>query len=174
MNPNSERKKFRMESEKINRPPFQSRQEVVICAPLHKVWEFNQDLTKIAEYHPRVIKIELVSGTSRRKAGAAYKCCMKDGKNTCIERDIEIVPMEKIVTILPEDTMGLCKIFPDYIVETLFTPLGENSTKTEFCHYYSTNSSTAKMVNLVAKPRLAKESQETLVAIKNKIEQGDT
>jgi hypothetical protein len=159
-----------MESEKVNRPPFQSRQEVVICAPLRVVWEFNQDLTKIADYHPRVNKVDLVSGTSQRKAGAAYMCYLKDGKNTCVERDIEIVPMEKIVTILPEDTMGLSKIFPDYIVETTFTSMGENETKMEFCHYYSTNSSTAKMANLIAKPRLAKESQETLNAIKKKIE----
>jgi hypothetical protein len=31
-------------------PPFQSRQEVVIHAPLQVVWEFNQDLTNIAVY----------------------------------------------------------------------------------------------------------------------------
>lgn len=30
---------------------------VVICAPLKIVWEFNQDLGKIAEYHPRVNKV---------------------------------------------------------------------------------------------------------------------
>jgi hypothetical protein len=154
----------------MDRPPFQSNQSVVICAPLQTVWEFNQDLGKIAEYHPRVSKVELVSGTSKREAGACYKCHMKDGKNTCTEKDIEVIPMNKIVTMLPEDTLGISKILPDYVVETTFTPLDENSTKMEFSHYYSTNSLKAKMANLVARPKIAKESQDTLVAIKNAIE----
>jgi hypothetical protein len=164
------KEKSRMETEKKQRPPFQSRQEVCICAPLQKVWEYNQDLRKIADYHPRVNKVDLVSGTSCRKAGAAYKCHMKDGKNFCVEKDIEIVPMEKIVTLLPEDTLGICKIFPDYLVETIFTALDQNSTKMEFNHYYSTNSPTAKMANIVAKKQIAKESQDTLMAIKIAIE----
>lgn len=154
----------------MGRPPFQSRQSVVICAPLETVWEFNQDLSKIAEYHPRVSKVDFVSGTSKREAGATYRCHISDGKNTCTERDIEVIPMERIVTMLPEDTLGICKIFPDYVVETTFTSLDENTTKMEFSHYYSTNSLKAKMANAVARPKIAKESQDTLAAIKNAIE----
>jgi len=152
------------------RPPFQTRQSIVICAPLQTVWEFNQDLAKIAEYHPRVSKVEFVSGTSKREAGVSYTCHMKDGKNKCMERDIEVIPMEKIVTMLPEDTMGICKILPDYVVETTFTPLDENTTKMEFSHYYSTNSLKSKLANAVARPKIAKEAQDTLAAIKNAIE----
>lgn len=154
----------------MDRPPFQSKQSIVICAPLQTVWDFNQDLSKIAEYHPRVSKVEFVSGTSKREAGVSYMCHMKDGKNTCTERDIEVIPMDRIVTILPEDTMGICKILPDYVVETTFTPLDGNTTKMEFSHYYSTNSLKGKMANLVARPKIAKESQDTLVAIKDAIE----
>src|SRR6266487_2082387 len=102
-------------------PPFQSRQEVVIHAPLQAVWEFGQDLTNIAEYHPRVKRVDLISGKRQREQGVAYRCYLKDGKNTCVEKDIEVVPMERIVTALPEDTMGITKMLPDYIVETRFT-----------------------------------------------------
>ena len=152
------------------KPQFQSKQEVTINAPLEKVWEFNQDLSKIAKYHPRVNKVDLISGKQFREAGVEYVCHLKDGKNTCLEKDLEVTPMKKIVTALPEDTMGLSKLFPDYIVETLFTSIGEESTKMEFRHYYSTKSLKAKLVNLIAKRKIAKESQETLRAIKNEIE----
>src|SRR5664279_595412 len=100
------------------RPKFQSKQEVIINAPLEKVWEFNMDLSKIAEYHPRVNKVDLISGKQFREAGVAYQCHLSDGKNTCIEKDIEIIPMEKIVTVFLSDTMGLTKLLPDYIVES--------------------------------------------------------
>lgn len=153
-------------------PPFQSRQEVVIHAPLQTVWEFNQDLTKIAEYHPRVNRVDLISGKIRREAGVAYMCHLKDGKNTCVEKDIEVVPMERIVTALPEDTMGIAKLLPGYIVEARLTPLNENQTKLEFRHYYATKSIKAKLINVLIKRKIGRESQDTLNAIKRAIEQG--
>ena len=100
------------------KPKFQSRQEAIINAPLEKVWEFNQDLSKIAAYHPRVDKVDLVSGKQFREEGVAYQCHIAGSKHTCIEKDIEIVPMVKIVTVFPSDTMGLTKLLPDYMVES--------------------------------------------------------
>jgi Polyketide cyclase / dehydrase and lipid transport len=151
-------------------PPFQSRQEVVIHAPLQAVWEFNQDLTNIAAYHPRVERVDLISGKSQRGKEVAYRCHLKDGKNTCVEKDIEVVPMERIVTALPEDTMGITKMLPDYIVETRLTPLAESETKVEFRHYYSTKSLKTKLFTLIAKKKIARDSQSTLDAIKRTIE----
>ncbi len=151
-------------------PPFQSRQEVVIHAPLQAVWEFSQDLTNIAAYHPRVKRVDLISGKSQRGKGVAYRCYLKDGKNTCVEKDIEVVPMERIVTALPEDTMGITKMLPDYIVEARLTPLAENETKVEFSHYYSTKSLKSKLFNILAKKNIARDSQNTLNAMKRTIE----
>ena len=151
-------------------PPFQSRQEVVIHAPLQVVWDFNQDLTTIAAYHPRVERVELISGKRERGTGVAYKCHLKDGKNTCVEKDIEVVPMERIVTALPEDTMGIAKMLPDYLVEARLTPLAENETKVEFSHYYSTKSLKARFFNVIAKRKIARDSQDTLEAMKRAIE----
>ncbi len=152
-------------------PPFQSRQEVVIHAPLQAVWEFGQDLTNIAAYHPRVKRVDLISGNSQRGKGVAYRCYLKDGKNTCVEKDLEVVPMERIVTALPEDTMGITNLLPDYVVETRFTPLDEDETKVEFRHYYSTKSVKTRFFNVIAKKKIARESQDTLNAIKIAIEQ---
>ena len=131
---------------------------------------FNLDLTNIAAYHPRVEWVELISGKRERGAGVAYRCHLKDGKNTCVEKDLEVVPMERIVTALPEDTMGITNILPDYLVEARLTPLAENETKVEFSHYYSTKSLKAKLFNLIAKKKIARDAQDTLEAMKRTIE----
>lgn len=152
------------------RPRFQSKQEVIIDAPLETVWEFNQDLSRIPEYHPRVNKVDLISNKQFREAGVSYQCHLKDGKNTCIEKDIEVVPMQRIVTVFPQDTMGLTKLLPDYIVESNLTKTGENSTKVEISHFYSSSKLKVWLLNLIIKRKIAKETQETLNAMKQSIE----
>jgi hypothetical protein len=152
-------------------PPFQGGQEVIIRAPLQVVWEYGQDLTKIADYNPRVNRVDLISGKRYREPGVAYKCYLNDGKNTCVEKDIEVVPMERIITALPEDTMGITKMLPDYLVETRFIPLGQNETKVEFRHYYSTKSIMIKLLNVIVKRKIGREAQSTLDGVKRAIEQ---
>ena len=152
------------------RPKFQSKQEVIINAPLEKVWEFNMDLSKIADYHPRVNKVDLISGKQFREAGVSYQCHFKDGKNTCVETDIEIVPMQKLVTVFPEDTMGLTKLLPDYVVESKVSKIGENATKVEMCHFYSSSKLKVRLLNFIIKRKFARETQDTLNAMKKSIE----
>jgi Polyketide cyclase / dehydrase and lipid transport len=147
------------------RPPFRSTQAVIINAPLEAVWAFSMDITKIPEFHPRVVKVELLSGKALREPGVSYQCYLSGGKHSCIEKDIEIVPMQKIVTVLPEDTFGINKILPDYVVETTFHRVGHSSTKVEISHYYtSTPTLKAKLLNLIAKRRIARDTQATLNA----------
>ena len=152
------------------KPKFQSRQEVIINAPLEKVWEFNQDLSKIAEYHPQVDKVDLISGKQFREAGVAYQCHITGGKHTCIEKDIEIVPMEKIVTVFLSDTMGLTKLLPDYIVESNVARIDGNTTRIEIAHYYSSSKLKVRLLNFFVKRKVAKETQDTLNAMKKAIE----
>ena len=128
------------------------------------------DLTKIPECHPRVFKVDLLDGKAFREPGVSYQCHLSGGKHTCIEKDIEIIPLQKIVTILPEDTFGVSKILSDYRVETTFQKLGHRSTKVEISHYYSTTTLKAKLLNLIAKGRIARETQVTLNAAKATIE----
>jgi ligand-binding SRPBCC domain-containing protein len=152
------------------RPPFRSKQHVVINAPLEEVWAFSMDLTKIPTFHPRVVKVDLLSGKARREPGVAYQCHLAGGKHTCIEKDIEIVPMEKIVTVLPEDTFGISKILSDYIVETTFHRMSDSSTRVEISHYYSTNTLKAKLLNVIGERKMARETQDMLNAVKRVIE----
>ena len=152
-------------------PPFRSKQEVVINAPLDRVWEFGMDITRIPAFHPRVVKVELLSGKTRREPGVSYRCHLAGGKHTCVEKDIEIIPMQKIVTVLPEDTFGISKILPDYVVETTVHRIGQSSTKMEISHYYSTRTLKAKLLNLVARRKIARDAQATLNGIKAAIEE---
>lgn len=153
------------------KPPFRSKREVIINAPLETVWEFNMDITKIPTFHPRVVKVELLSGKARREPGVAYKCHLSRGKHSCVERDIEIVPLQKLVTVLPEDTFGITKILSDYVVETTLHRVGQSSTKIEISHYYSTPTLKAKLLNLVARRKIARETQDTLNGMKAAIEE---
>ena len=154
------------------RPPFRSKQEVIIDAPLETVWEFNMDITKIPAFHPRVVKVELLSGKSFREPGVSYRCHLSGGKHTCVEKDIEIVPMQKLVTVLPEDTFGITKVLPDYVVETTLHRVGQSSTKIEISHYYSTPTLKAKLLNLIARRKIARDTEDTLNGMKAAIEEG--
>jgi Polyketide cyclase / dehydrase and lipid transport len=151
-------------------PPFRSRQEVTINAPLEAVWSYSMDLTKIPAFHPRVVKVDLLSGSTLRESGASYRCHLSGGKHSCIEKDIEIISLHKIVTVLLEDTFGVTKILSDYRVETTFKALGPRSTKVEISHYYSTTTLKAKLLNLIAKGKIAREARSTLNAAKAQIE----
>jgi hypothetical protein len=66
--------------------------------------------------------------------------------------------------------MGITKLLPDYLVEARLTPLAENETKIEFSHYYSTKSLKTKFFNVIAKRKIARDSQNTLEAMKRTIE----
>jgi Polyketide cyclase / dehydrase and lipid transport len=152
------------------KPPFRSKQKVVIDAPLQEVWAFSMDLTKIPTFHPRVVKVDLLSGKAHREPAVAYQCHLVGGKHTCIEKDIEIVPMEKIITVLPEDTFGISKILSDYMVETTFHCMSDSSTRVEISHYYSTRTFKAKLLNLIARWKIGRETQDMLNAVKRVIE----
>ncbi len=128
------------------------------------------DLTKIPEFHPRVYKVDLIDESAVRGVGVSYQCCLSGGKHTCIEKDVEIVPLEKIVTVLPHDTFGISKILSDYTVETTFQKLGDSSTKVEISHYYSTPTLKSKLLNLIAKGKIGRETHDTLSAAKALIE----
>src|SRR6266404_7549380 len=118
------------------RPPFRAKQKVIINAPLEEVWSFSMDLTKIPEFHPRVVKVDLLSGKTLREPGASYQCHLSGGKHTCIEQDIEIIPLQKIVTVLPEDTFGISKILSDY--KYLATPQCRRACLRPSCQVYKT------------------------------------
>ena len=152
------------------RPKFQSKQAIIINAPLKKVWNYLMDITNIPEFHPRVANVDLLSNQKYRGENVVYQCHLSDGKNSCVEKDVEIIPMKKIVTELPSDTMGLTKLLNDYVVETTFEKVKENQTKVEMLHYYSSSKFKVWLMNFIIKPKISKETFATLQGIKKSIE----
>ena len=130
------------------------------------------DITRIPAFHPRVVKVELLSGKARREPGVSYRCHLAGGKHTCVEKDIEIIPMQKIVTVLPEDTFGISKILPDYVVETTVHRIGHSSTKMEISHYYSDKNLESQAVEPRGEAKnCPSDAQATLNGIKAAIEE---
>ncbi len=62
-------------------------------------------------------------------------------------------------------------MLPDYLVEARLAPVASNETRVEFRHYYSTKSLKAKLFNVIAKRKIARDAQNTLEAMKRTIEQ---
>jgi hypothetical protein len=58
------------------------------------------------------------------------------------------------------------------MVETTVHRSGQSSTKMEISHYYSTPTLKAKLLNLIARRKIARDSQATLNGIKAAIEEG--
>ena len=72
--------------------------------------------------------------------------------------------------MLPQDTFGISKILNDYTVETTFEALGNFSTKVAISHYYSTGSLLARLLNVIAKGKIGRDTQAMLNAMKLAIE----
>ena len=159
-------------NEPRTKPPFRSAQEIVIQASVEAVWAFNMDLRNIPEFHPRVVKVDLLSGKPSREPGAAYRCHFAAGKHTCVEKDVEILPMQRIVTVMPEDTLGISKVLNDYVVETTLERL-DGSTRIKISHFYSTKTLKAKLLHLVAARKIARDTRAMLNGMKRTIERAD-
>ena len=76
-----------------------------------------------------------------------------------------------LYTVLPEDTFGISKVLPDYVVETALHRDGQSSMKIEISHYYSTPTLKAKLLNLIARQKIARDTQDTLNGMKAAIEE---
>lgn len=152
-------------------PKFQSEQTVTIKAPIEKVWEYNMDLSKISDFHPAVDKVDLISEKQFRAEGISYQCNLANSDHKCVEKDIELIPFSKIVTVFTSDTMGLTKLLPDYIVETNFIKIDETSTRVIISHYYSSSIFKEIFLNFFIKRKIAKQTFEMLQGMKKKIEE---
>jgi hypothetical protein len=156
----------------LARDRLQIEDTVVVEAPLQVVWEYLMDITKIPEFHPRVTKVDLLSGTGRRAEGVSYKCSITEGrgKGMCVEKIVEIVPLQSFVTTIPEDSWGISKLFANYLVDTVVTAIDTHKTRVTIRQHYATRSMKAKFANLLARRKIASQTADTLRAIKRGIE----
>jgi hypothetical protein len=66
--------------------------------------------------------------------------------------------------------MGMTKLLPDYLVESNVSKIGDNATKVEMSHFYSSSKLIVWLLNFIIKRKIARETQDTLNAMKKWIE----
>jgi hypothetical protein len=128
------------------------------------------DLAKVPEYNPRVARVESTSGDGQRAAGVSYRCHIVGGAHHCTEKDVEIVPMERLVTRMVDDTLGLTARLKDYTVETTLTELDARTTKVTMTHFYSTPTLLSSVFDWIARDTIARNAEATLLILKAQIE----
>jgi hypothetical protein len=99
--------------------------------------------------------------------------CGRSAKTLCYDCGTSLCPhhAERCSLCAPEDTFGISKVLPDYVVETTLHRVGQSSTKIEISHYYSTPTLKAKLLNLIARRKIARDTQDTLNGMKAAIEE---
>ncbi len=111
--------------------------EVHVNAPLEEVWEAIDDLTLIPRYHPEVRHVEYLSGQTKRAPGVRYKCIIPEGrKGWCVEEVVEHIPNRKTTVAFPEDSMGMSRMFDDFLAEVSVAPGEGNTTLVQLSAYY--------------------------------------
>ena len=97
--------------------------EIVIKAPVEKIWAVLSDLPLLEKYDPTVLKSELVS-TEASGIGAKRKVYMKDGKNWFEEKVTLWQPNEALTIRLTNCTFPINGLQHSYS----FSSIGNNTT----------------------------------------------
>lgn len=146
--------------------------EVVINAPVARVWQVVDDLTLIPEYHPEVETVEFVSGHTQRAAGVDYKCVIPKKHFWCVERVVEYVPQEKMSITFPDDSLGMHKKFDHFVTDVSVESMGPNGTRVRLSAYYEPKGFILKWVNgLLLRRIMRKKALRTLEGLKRFIEE---
>ena len=151
---------------------FQSRVSIRVNASAIKVWEINDDISLIPQYHPEVGKVDLLSGQSKRAAGVKHLCSILEGrKGTCTEEVVDYIPNKKLSTAMTQDSWGLYKMLADFIVDTSLEPVDDNSCYLQFEAYYNPIGLRNKILNfLILKRAFRKRSKSVMEDIKRRAE----
>jgi uncharacterized protein YndB with AHSA1/START domain len=112
--------------------------EIVVDAPLEKVWEVAEDITRIPEYHPEVGKVDLIAGQAKRSLGTRYQCNILKGRRpgSCVEEVVAYEPERRLVTRMVSDTWGIDTMLANFTVETTVSPRSATSTILKFEAFY--------------------------------------
>jgi hypothetical protein len=112
--------------------------EIVVGAPLRRVWEVTEDITLIPQYHPEVDKVVLIAGQAKRSLGAKYQCNILDGRRagSCVEEVVAYEPERMVTTRMVSDTWGIDRMLTDFRVVSTVSRHTENSTILKFQGFY--------------------------------------
>jgi len=112
--------------------------EIVVDAPLKRVWEVADDITLIPQYHPEVDKVDLIAGQAKQSLGARYQCHILEGRRagSCVEEVVAYEPERMVTTSMVSDTWGIDRMLTNYRVEATVSRHSETSTILKFQGFY--------------------------------------
>ena len=143
---------------------LQAHNEIIINAPISKVWAIITDINLLHQVNPGVTK-----ATGRMdKQGETRTCEFKGRKGTMTEKLIELVPEKKTVWAIENDTMGMGKMLIEPRFCFYLEKMGDNKTKIINESYYQPANLMVKIMNaLMMKRQMAKIQEQILSNIKS-------
>jgi hypothetical protein len=112
--------------------------EIVVDAPLKRVWELADDIALIPQFHPEVDKVDLLAGQAKRSLGTKYQCHILQGRRagSCVEEVVAYEPERMVATRMVSDTWGIDRMLRDFRVESTVSRATETSTILKFQAFY--------------------------------------
>lgn len=144
---------------------LQARNEAIINAPIGSVWALITDINQLHKINPGVIK----ATGCMNKQGETRTCEIynKGRKGTMTEKLIELIPEQKTVWTIENDTMGMSKMLKDPRFCFYLEKLDDNRTKVINESYYLPATLMAKIMNaLIMKKMMRKIQGQILLNIK--------
>lgn len=145
---------------------LQARNELVIDAPVSTIWSIITDINLLPKINPGVI-----SASGRMdKLGETRTCEMENRgrKGTMTEKLIEMVPEQKTVWAIQNDSMGMAKMLKDPRFCFYLEKMGDKKTKIINESYYDPATFMAKFMNkLMMKKQMGKIQLQILNNIKS-------
>jgi uncharacterized protein YndB with AHSA1/START domain len=148
--------------------------EIVVDAPLKRVWEVAEDITLIPQYHPEVDKVDLLGGQAKRSLGTKYQCNILVGRRagSCVEEVVAYEPERMVATRMVSDTWGIDRMLTNFMVEATVTRRTETSTILTFQAFYEPVGLKNRVLNaLVLRRAIRRRSLAVMNGIKRVAEE---
>ncbi|MEW6468307.1 MAG: SRPBCC family protein [Bacteroidota bacterium] len=145
---------------------LQARNETLINAPVSKVWAIITDINLLHKVNPGVISAK----GSMDQQGATRTCEMSNNgkKGIMTEKLIELVPGQKTVWTIENDTMGMKKMLSGTRFCFYLEKIGNDKTKIINESYYQPVTLMAKIMNaLMMKKMMGRIQAKILSNIKS-------
>lgn len=140
---------------------LQAHNEMVINAPVNKIWDVITDINMLTKTNPGVVK---ATGTMN-SLGSIRKCELdnKGKKGTMEEKMIEIVPQQKTVWTIVEDSMGMSKMMKDTRFCFYLEKINDNQTKVVNETYYKPANFIAVAMSTLVMKRIIRNAQQQIL-----------
>lgn len=142
--------------------------KVEIDAPRNIVGKYADDLSLITSFHPKVKKVDFLSGKRFREKGVKYQCIIPKGNKewSCIEEVTEYEKDTKMVTVTSGGNMNIEKFLGSFTSELLFSDLDNGGTLLTLNNYYEPKGLIGHIINSFFKLEVEKAISKNLYWVK--------